>query len=632
MQKQSMLKLLQSYSFYFKNEKISKGAFILGLFVFLVSSKTFAQKSLDPAWLKLMRYNKTLFGYESEVDSKNYFFSKDGKNSPRLELNASLEAMLTKHSKDINKHPICQFPGRYLYLKREGLIERNFDLKQCTEYQTYLKKIDLKSISLIFSSYYINKPASAFGHTLLKMNSNRGNGNDFFSYGVDFSAQVTTSNPLMYGVMGILGGFYGRFTLLPYFLKLREYNDYESRDLWEFELNFTDDELELAKSHLWDMNNALFDYYYFTENCSYHVLRFIDAIVPDRKLMETQYSITAPVDTLFPLIEEKNLVKKINLRPSLQKRILKRVDELSNKAKKAFEKAKNSFDVKYIDKATLSNTQKIQTLDSLAEYIDYKYPKEIQLNTKTEKLEDVQNFKREILTYRASFAEESTNSENKVKMDKINFGHRSRRFDFTYTSRDNKQGITLQNRTALHHITDQHGDIFSDFSLEMGKINIDILEDEKVYVNKLELASVLALRPWTLLDKTFSWDFKVGLGNSDSYKEIVSPYLDIGLGTAHQLSANQLSYFSLYTSQRHMGKKTNENESLIGPRLSQFMKFDKLRIALDFAYLYDFVSQEHFNSFNQEVLFSVSKSKNLFLRGEETPRNDKFQLGLILYY
>ena len=89
---------------------------MLPLLFLLLSLSSFAdtsQEPFHPSWLKIMRYTSGLFGHESEVKTDEYFFSKQGKNSPELEYKASLQQMeLPFTGKD--DHPICKFPGRIM--------------------------------------------------------------------------------------------------------------------------------------------------------------------------------------------------------------------------------------------------------------------------------------------------------------------------------------------------------------------------------------------------------------------------------------------------------------------------------------------------------------------------------------
>ena len=57
------------------------------------------------------------------------------------------------------------------------------------------------------------------------------------NYTVNFSADVTNSNDFLFAFYGLAGRYRGRFATVPYYIKIREYTDMESRDLWEYDLS-----------------------------------------------------------------------------------------------------------------------------------------------------------------------------------------------------------------------------------------------------------------------------------------------------------------------------------------------------------------------------------------------------------
>lgn len=183
---------------------------------------------------------------------------------------------------------------------------------------------------------------------------------------------------------------------MPYFLKLREYNDFESRDLWEFVLKLNDKDKELFVAHLWDMNYALFDYYYFSENCSYHILRFVDAIKPEWNLVEDLHSFVIPIDTLVPLIQKKDVVKNFFSRPSLYKRALAKYENMNEKEKEFINSSLKTYHVNKIDFKT--DKEKAKALDMLIDFVDYKYSSDIYLPSQNDEIRD---FKTEILMARS---------------------------------------------------------------------------------------------------------------------------------------------------------------------------------------------------------------------------------------
>jgi hypothetical protein len=581
-------------------------------------------KSLPDQWLKLLRYNKTYTGHESEVDYPGYFFAKNGKSDPQAELEASIEnfSKATTAFKDINKHPACLFPGRYLYLERIGKIKKKFNLNQCKDFRTFKDKLELKSASIIFSSYFINKPASAFGHTLLKLNKEDPMTSDLKSYGVDFSAQVTTKNPLAYGVMGILGGFYGRFSLMPYFLKLREYNDFESRDLWEFELNLNKSELELLTAHLWDMNQALFDYYYFTENCSYHVTRFIDAIKPEWKLLDSIYKITVPIDTLIPLVKNKTITKGIYFRPSQQKKSESRLNELNNKQIKI---VKNSLDQLTVNNLnTLVEKEKVKVLDAIIDFTDYKYPIEMHLSQANQ----IQDFKREVLILRSSLQQKSNNLD-KIKSEEFNFSHKPRKFTIGHRNSDTS-GFELRHRFALHDILEPQGGIYSLFSLEMGKTTLFYQnEEEKLVFEEFEIAHVEALRPLSYLEKKISWNFDFGLRNRF---EIIAPYLNVGIGPSFELWTQNVSLF-LQTENNHPFNERAYQESYLGFNIQWLYKKDNFGIKLNYKNYRDLVlAIDNVEFIQSEVSYLPNMDYQISLNTFKSNNDNRTSILISKYY
>lgn len=594
---------IKKYLFEFNGKVI-----LYGLSVLMFSFSAFANPVLatDKQWLKLLRYNKTLFGYKSEVDYSGYFFSKDGKTKPLEELNATILNFNKNSSeyKDINKHPICMFPGRYLYLQRKIKGFKQFDLKNCEEYQKFKTKIKLNSVSLIFSSFYINKPASAFGHTLLKLNSEDPLKSDLRSYGVDFSAQVTTHNPFLYGVMGIMGGFYGQFSLMPYFIKMREYNDYESRDLWELELNLSIDDKELLLAHLWDMNLALFDYYYFSENCSYHVLRLIDAIKPDWNLIDDLYSTVIPVDTLVPLLKNKDYIQSIYYRPSLYKRVLSGYKALNDKQKQFLKKSVDAL--KIIHQEFSSSDEKAKTYDTLIDFMDYKFSKDIYLASKNEKIKD---FKREVLIQRSELAM-NQKSLLKYKKDSLDIGHFPRRLGLGKSFGDRRKTF-ISSRTALHDVLEPEGDIYSNFSLEMNKFNFYVNDNEekkKLYLSQYEFAHVLALRPLMLIEKKISWEFSLGLKNHSQYENRIGSYLNLGVGPSFDFN-DYILYSFLYTDFSHLFAESVNKQSLYGINTGVVKNYKNLGLSISYKILKDFdLSDRNYHQIDFKSSYNFSKN------------------------
>ena len=110
--------------------------------------------------------------------------------------------------------------------------------------------------------------------------------------------------------------FAGVFAMLPYYMKVREYSDLENRDLWEYELDFSPEEVERVLRHAWELLPAYFEYYFFDENCSYHLLALLQVARPELDLTAPFRLWALPVDTVRVLTSEPGLVRRIVYRPA----------------------------------------------------------------------------------------------------------------------------------------------------------------------------------------------------------------------------------------------------------------------------------------------------------------------------
>ena len=68
--------------------------------------------------------------------------------------------------------------------------------------------------------------------------------------------------------------------------------------------------------HAWELGNASFDYFFFKENCSYHLLALLDYADPALHLTDEFLFWTVPADTVRLIASKPGLVSGIAYRPS----------------------------------------------------------------------------------------------------------------------------------------------------------------------------------------------------------------------------------------------------------------------------------------------------------------------------
>jgi len=156
-----------------------------------------------------------------------------------------------------------------------------------------------------------------YGHTLLRIDArDQDERTRLLAYALNFTANTTETNGLIFAIGGLIGSYPGMFSILPYYLKVREYSDLENRDIWEYELNLTPAEVDRLLMHAWELRSIYFDYYFFDENCAYYLLELLEAARPDIDLTSTFRWWAVPSDTVREVVKQKGLLKRAVYRPS----------------------------------------------------------------------------------------------------------------------------------------------------------------------------------------------------------------------------------------------------------------------------------------------------------------------------
>ena len=273
-----------------------------------------------PEWHKLLHYLPRLVGsgFESMVDSPGFFHAPGGKRDPQAELEATLAAFAVAVEETPQRQSAqCAFVARYAWLDGElGFDPKRLPRLPCKRYDEWRAAMNAKSLTLVFSAAYLNNPSTMYGHTLLRVDAHdQDERTRLLAYSISFAANTEETSGIVFALKGLFGGYLGGYTLLPYYLKVSEYSDQENRDLWEYELNLTPAEVDRVLQHAWEMLQVYFEYYFFDENCSYHLLRLIQVARPDLDLASRFRWYALPTDTVRA-ITEPGLAANVVYRPS----------------------------------------------------------------------------------------------------------------------------------------------------------------------------------------------------------------------------------------------------------------------------------------------------------------------------
>ena len=341
----------------------------------------------DLHWLRLGHWRKrTNAGFLSEAVGADFFLDANGRTDPAAELDATLKAIfgLTPQPPEELARSlmpaVCRFPARIIVLQQKlGFDPAGLVQDDCPKLADFFRKLQPAGVSLIFSSYYLNNPASAFGHTFLRV-QRQGEQlgreqRELLDSAVDYSADADAANPIAYALEGLFGLFPGTFKLRPYYYKVREYNDYESRDLFEYQLALTDLEVATFAAHVFELGSTWFPYYYIDENCSYHVLAALEAAAPRLRLLDHVGNPVVPADTVKALYQTPGLVKSVTYRPSAATQFEARVAGMTRAEKLQVDDLSRTPALPLPPE--LAPPGQVRLLDAAADLIDVRFAKEL---------------------------------------------------------------------------------------------------------------------------------------------------------------------------------------------------------------------------------------------------------------
>ena len=161
------------------------------------------------------------------------FFAQDGRQNIQNEMNADITALF--QLADANQSIRCKFPARSQWLMQQlNISQQQLPVVSCPEFDQWYAQIKPYQVTLIYATDFMGNPSSMFGHTLLRLDPKDQKQLNLVSYAVNYAATVNSDDNWSYAWKGVVGKYPGEYSLMPYYRKVKEYGDFESRDLWEY--------------------------------------------------------------------------------------------------------------------------------------------------------------------------------------------------------------------------------------------------------------------------------------------------------------------------------------------------------------------------------------------------------------
>ncbi len=449
----------------------------------------------DRYWALLLHYS----GGESEIEDDSFFISENGRVSKKDELVATIKALYGEEAADDNS-TACRYPAR-----KRWLVQR-LDLKdlpeaECREYEKILKRVDPESATLVFPSAHINSPASMFGHTFVRINSSYNS--RLLSYAVNYAADADPNreNGVVFALKGLFGGYDGKYSLLPYYDKLKEYRDTENRDIWEYDLNLTKEETLRMFEHIWEVKDVRSPYYFFTRNCSYEMLWLLEAARPGTGLRERFIFEVIPLETVHAANGER-LVASTGYRPSKRSKIEAYKTVLESEDIAAAKRlARGETEASELDGKGVPVQKRRYILEASIELVQYYYQK-----GELEK-ESYLDIFHNLTSARAALGK-AERVEPKRPPDPLK-SHRARRVVAGAANISSEAAAYFGFRPAYHDLTDPLYGFLRGTQIEF--MNIEGYVTKKRA--RLEKATILSIESLTQSDEFFdelSWRTRIG--------------------------------------------------------------------------------------------------------------------------
>jgi hypothetical protein len=462
-------------------------------------------------WHLLLHYRKNLFGgHTSEQDDPGFFMSPDGKTDPQAELDATLKQFFSEELVGRSRQPAqCAFIARYHWLReRLQFDDSRLPKMACERFDRWFNDFEARSITLIFPSAFLNNPASMFGHTFLRIDQ-RGQTEQtrILAYTINYGAYVPPDAGIAYPIRGIFGGYSGYFSTYPYYLKVQEYRDIENRDIWEYRLNFSEDQVRRLLMHSWEMGNASFDYFFFKENCSYHLLALLDYADPSLHLTDEFLVWTVPADTVRLIASKPGLVSGIAYRPSRSNVIRRKRESLPGSERELAHRITQDLgELTTPTFAQLGLAKQAFLLDLASDYLRYR------VETTDSPPPELKERNRAILTARSQLRIPSQEFTVVPFAKQPELGHKTSRATVGAGWRNDDTFEEVSVRAGYHDLLDPEVGYTPNAQIEIASVTLRHYNRvDQTRIERATFANVLSLSPIDSVFHAPSWKINMGM-------------------------------------------------------------------------------------------------------------------------
>jgi len=593
------------------------------------------QLANHPIWLKLLHYDHR--EVQSAILDEDFFLSPIGRNNPSDELTATIEAYYKPWGENPDAHAQCQFPARYYWLStRLDLPGYTFNNEKCEKLKNWSLYRNVKSLSFIMVSGFLGNPASTFGHSMIKLNTDSPDDKlGFYDTTVNYGALTPRGeNPFLYAFKGLFGGYKASFSDKYFYLQDLVYTRTELRDMWNFTLALTDYQRTLLIFHIWEIAGKKFIYYFLDKNCGYRLAELLE-LVTDENFVRHVDVWYAPEDMFHKLTEinqgrikagKPKIIESVKYIPSSRRKLYHQLELLSNEELEVFNATvEGGMEKMESHLSMLDADGQILLLDSLLAFQQYKLIKEGSDATRNRK-----EIKNQLLLARLKLPAKKRRKVFIPELKSPAEGSRPLTIGLQYASDRKGDGFMRLTWSPFKKENvgqnSLEGNEFATFDLAIG-----LLEDgNEIFFDQFDLIRVINLNTFAVPiaeENRLSWTMRIGVSRIEEGDSIV--YDAIGsYGSGKAVKWNE--HFTGYVMLEAAGHGRTPHARL-RPHVGLVSGFNKLRIWLYGGGInkdYDFRMKEVWGG---KVQYQIT-DRQAFIVEANNEKATRFTAGINWYF
>lgn len=259
--------------------------------------------------------------------------------------------------------------------------------------------------------------------------------------------------------------------------------------------------------HAWELGNAYFDYYFFKENCSYHLLALLDYADPTLHLTDEFLFWTVPADTVRLIVSKPGLVSHVAYRPS-RSNVIRRKRESLPPEERALAQRLARDQSGLTDPSFIQLTPAAQAflLDLASDYLRYR------IDTTDQPPSEWKERNRQVLAARSQLRIPSPDFPVVPFAKQPEIGHDTSRASVGSGWRNNDTFEEISVRAGYHDLLDPEPGYTPNAQIELASVTARHYNRiDQTRIERATLANITSLSPIDSVFRVPSWKFNVGM-------------------------------------------------------------------------------------------------------------------------